>query len=143
MAASNTVCYILKRHITDVFTEGRLLSFHEKRQGRKSFIVYSRDSSRRPNTCSNICWCEDSDVAPLRYCDYEYLCRINRPKDRYDVFASGKLLWAKNLKPGDMAYVQLQKGCCGSEACVPATFKWKGNTKLGLKFGVEISVSLL
>ena len=69
---------------------------------------------------------------------------------RYEVYSSGRLKWACELKPGDNLFVKLSKlpasmsrtGC----ATVNAVLRWSGNPKHDSifqtwHFGVEITVS--
>ena len=77
---------------------------------------------------------------PVYADDYQYICRINNPEDRYNVFMSPyKLKWAKNLKVGDQAYAKLRNNKEGTYVAVE--IRWVGQTKIGMKFGVEITVS--
>lgn len=87
------------------------------------------------------CTCSEADVAPVFADDYQYLCRIGEPRERYDVFKSPyKLKWAKTLKGGEKAYARIRKRAGVEDAYAAVEIRWIGQTRIGMKFGVEIIV---
>lgn len=136
------VCFILLKDVSDSFPKGSLINPRDK--ARKSYILHPLHSGMKENSsvCSDINEC---DVSPVSAEDFQYLCRISEPKDRYDVFKSPyKLKWAKTLKCGNRAYAKLRKKKSTDEALyVAVEIQWVGHTKIGIKFGVEIIVSQL
>lgn len=131
---AKTVCYILKKDISECFTRGCLLNSENRPE---VYTLHHPGSSKEVESCT----CKDWDVSPVSDSDYPYIVKISRPKDRFDAF-NRKLEWAKKLEVGSKAYVKLRrKPTAASEEYVQAVVKFKGTTKIGMKFGVEITVS--
>ena len=136
MSERAIVCYILLRNITEGFSKGCLVN--QKDKSNQVYIPHHAGAAR--SVSSSSCTCSEGDVAPLFADEYQFLCRISDPGDRYDVFKSPyKLKWAKSLRCGDRAYVKLRNNKEGKFVAVE--IRWVGQTKIGIKFGVEITVS--
>lgn len=138
---SDIVCYLLLKDISETFPRGSLVD--PLNNTHESYKLHPTHMGAKGSaTCSAISEC---DVAPVSAGDYQYLCRIGEPRDRYSVFKSPyKLKWGKTLKCGDTAYAKLRnKNPSDEEVFAAVEVKWVGQTKIGaLKFGVEIIVSL-
>ena len=134
--AGNTVCYILTKDISKFFVKGCLLNLCDRKQ--KLYMLHCPNSLSMKKQVQP-CKCWNDDIIPVKSVDYLYLIKIVRPEDRFDVFTR-KLEWGKKLCKGSNAYVKLRNEMSDKYARV--IVKYKGNTKLGLKFGVEITVSL-
>ena len=135
---ADIVCFILTTDISSNFTRGSFITPIDR--DRQLYKLHSTLSGNKDN---NTCTCDDQDVAPVFADDYPYLCRIADLKSRYEVFKSPhKLKWAKSMKPGDRARAKLRKKSGNNkEEYVAVEVRWVGQTKIGLKFGVEIIVS--
>lgn len=135
----DVVCYILSVDISGIFTKGCFVTpLDRDRQ------LYKLHAASSLGSKENSCTCDEQDVAPVFADDYPYLCRIADPKSRYDVFKSPhKLKWAKSIKPGDLARAKLRKNSSNDteEHVAAVEVRWVGQTKIGIKFGVEIIVS--
>ena len=129
----NTVCYILTKDVSEFFVKGCLLNLYNRRQ--KLYMLHSLSLKKEVQPCK----CkDDDDVIPVKKADYPYLIKIVRPEDRFDVFTR-KLEWGKKLCKGSKAYVKLRNEMSDKYARV--VVKYHGITKLGRKFGVEITES--
>ena len=132
--AKNIVCYILKSYISESFPEGSLLNPTTSQP--KQYMHYCPSVSNTQETCI----CEDSDLAPVFDDDLNYIVKINSPEDRLDVF-NRKLKWGKQLHEGSHAYVKLRRPATNADDYAEVIVKYSGNTKIGMKIGVEIIVS--
>lgn len=136
--ADGTVCYILKKYISEYFPEGSLLNLFDYR--RKLYTPHRPSSSNR-STGVQTCTCKDSEIAPVFDTDYPYIARISSPEDRRDVF-NRKLEWGKRLCENCHAYVKLRRRLqTSADEYAQVVIKYKGSTKIGMKFGVEFVVS--
>ena len=135
--ADGIVCYILKKYISDCFPEGSLLNLSDYR--RKLYAPHRPSVPNRHKTCI----CKDCDIAPVFDSDYPYIVRISNSEDRLDVF-NRKLEWGKRLCRNVHAYVKLRRRSpCNTDEYAQVIIKYKGSTKIGMKFGVEIVVSFI
>lgn len=135
--SSGIVCYILRTRKSSFFHEGSLLSVRDR--GRNLYAHHRPNSSAE--YIKETCICNDADLAPVLNGDYPYIVRIQNPENRLDVYIR-KLTWGKKLREGDHAFVKLRKPLAAEEYA-QVIIRYKDNTKLGLKFGVEIIVSPL
>ena len=131
MVDNTTICYILRKDISESYRKGCLLDSCGNQE-----MYMLRSPSRKKNV--QPCKCKDDDISPVKSPDFGYLDKIDRPEDRFDVFTR-KLEWGKKLCKGSKAYVKLRNEMSDKYARV--VVKYHGITKLGRKFGVEITVS--
>lgn len=141
MSGSDVVCYILLSDVSmaEGFTKGCLVSPKDKT--RQVYVPHAIHAGGKE---ASSCICNEEDVAPLFADDYQFLCRIGDPRSRYNVFKSPyKLKWAKTLKSGERAYARLRGKHQGDSEgkYVAVEIRWVGQTRIGIKFGVEIIVS--
>lgn len=133
MNMANTVCYLLKKDISKLFSKGCLLSRSDKR--RKLYTLYPGSGSLEK------CMCEEWDLASVSNADYPYIVKISKHEDRFDVF-NRKLDWGKKLKVDSKAYVKLRnRPTATTDEYAQVVIKFKGTIRSGMKFGVEILVS--
>ena len=129
--------YLLLKHISENFPKGSLI---DPRDNSGSYVLHPIHPGIKD---TSVCAVAPEDVAPISARNYQFLSRISDSKDRYEVFASPyKLKWAQTLKSGDRAYAKLRKKKQNDRDVYTAVvIKWVGQTRIGVKFGVEIVVS--
>lgn len=135
---SKTVCFILLRDISKYFLKGSLVETCDRQ------MCWLHQTHPNPALNRSLsCVTSEGDLAPVSPADYQYLCKISDPRNRYEVFKNtDKLNWAKTLRCGERAYARVKTT---DKEFVPVVIQWVGITKIGFKIGVEIlnSVSSL